>query len=68
MLHLRAVQQAALDGSARQRPAERAQLRCCRLIDVADRKGRPRVRWQIQDTDTQRRTLLDALNAVPTLD
>ena len=67
MLHRRAVKQAAFDGSARRLLANLAQLRCCRLIDVTGRKGRPRVRWQIEDTDTERRALLDALNAMPAL-
>lgn len=67
MLHRRAVQQAAFDGSARRLLAELAQLRCCRLIDVTGRKGRPRVRWQIEDTDSAQRTLLDALSAIPTV-
>ena len=68
MLHRHAVQQVAFDFGARHLLAELTQLRCCRLIDVTGRKGRPRVRWQIEDTNTERRELLNALNAVPALD
>jgi transposase len=67
MLHRRAVKHAAFDGSARRLLAELTQLRCCRLIDVTGRKGRPRARWQVEETGTERRALLDALNAMPAL-
>ena len=67
MLHRRATQRVAFEGSARRLLSELTQLRCCRLIDVTGRKGRPRVRWQIEDTEPEQRALLNAINAIPTL-
>lgn len=67
LLHRRAGQKATFNGSARRLLAELAEVRCCRLIDMTRRRGRPRVRLQIEQMDTQRKVLADALNAIPTL-
>ena len=65
LLHRRAVQKAGFQGSARKLLEELSEVRCCRLIDLTGRKGRPRVRWQIEETDTARRTLAQVLGATP---
>src|ERR1700674_5387530 len=67
LLHRRAEQHAAYQGSARRLLAELAEVRCCRLIDVTGRQGRPRVRWQIEEIDPERQSLVQALGAMPTL-
>jgi transposase len=65
LLHLRAKQKTAFDGGPRRLLAELAEVRCCRLIDMTGQKGRPRVRWQIEDFDQDRKPLLEALHALP---
>ena len=65
LLHRRAVQKAGFQGSARKLLEELSEVRCCRLIDLTGRKGRPRVRWQIEETDTARQTLAQVLGATP---
>ena len=65
LLHRRATQQAAYQGSSRRLLAELAAVRCCRLIEVTGRKGRPRVRWQIEEIDDARRALAQAVGAIP---
>lgn len=67
LLHRRAKQKAAFDGSPRRLLAELADLRCCRSIDMTGRKGRPRVRLQLEETDTQLMSLAESLGAVPSL-
>ena len=67
LLHRRAKQKAAFDGSPRRLLAELADLRCCRSIDMTGRKGRPRVRLQLEETDAQLMSLAGSLGAVPTL-
>jgi transposase len=67
LLHLRAKQKAAFDGGPRRLLAELAEIRCCRLIDMTGHKGRPRVRWQIEEFDKARGPLLEALHALPTI-
>src|SRR5580700_6550066 len=54
LLHLRAKQKAAFDGGPRRLLAELAEVRCCRLIETTGQKGRPRVRWQIEEFDLTR--------------
>ena len=66
LLHRRATRHAAFQGSSRSLLAELSQVRCCRLVDVTGSKGRPRVRWQIEDTEPARQSLALALNALPT--
>lgn len=67
LLHLRAKQKAAFDGGPCRLLAELAEIRCCRLIDMTGNKGRPRVRWQIEEFDKARRPLLEALHALPAI-
>lgn len=67
LLHLRAKQKTAFDGGPRRLLAELAEVRCCRLIDMTGKKGRPRVRWQIEEFDEARRPLVEALHALPTI-
>lgn len=67
LLHRRAKQKAGFDGSPRRLLAELADLRCSRLIDMTGRKGRPRVRLQLEQTDAQLMSLAVSLGAVPTL-
>jgi transposase len=67
LLHLRAKQKAAFDGGPRRLLTELAEVRCCRLIDMTGHKGRPRVRWQIEEFDKARRPLLEALHALPAI-
>jgi hypothetical protein len=47
--------------------AELAEVRCCRLIDMTGHKGRPHVRWQIEEFDKFRRPLVEALHALPAI-
>jgi transposase len=65
LLHLRAKQNAAFDGGPRRLLAELAEVRCCRLIEMTGQKGRPRVRWQIEEFDLTRTSLVQALHALP---
>jgi transposase len=67
LLHRRAKQKTAFDGGPRRLLAELAEVRCCRLIDMTGHKGRPRVRWQIEEFDTARRPLVEALHALPAI-
>ena len=67
LLHRRAKQKAAYNGSPRRLLAELADLRCCRTIDMTGRKGRPRVRLQLEETDANLISLAESLGAVPTL-
>jgi hypothetical protein len=45
--------------------AELAEVRCTRLIDMTGRKGRPRVRLQIEEMEAERKTLAEAVGAMP---
>ena len=65
LLHRRATLKTAYEGSSRRLLAELAELRCCRLIDMTGRKGRPRVCLQIEELDPVRKNLAEALGAVP---
>jgi len=65
LLNRRAKNKMEFQGSSRKLLAELSELRCCRLVDVTGRKGRPRVRWQIEETDPGRQTLAHALSAIP---
>ena len=67
LLHRRAKQKAAFDGSPRRLLAELADLRCCRSIDMTGRKGRPRMHLQFEETDAQLMSLAESLGAVPPL-
>ncbi len=65
LLHRRVKQKIPFDGSPRRLLAEMAEVRCCRLVNVTGRKGRPRVRWQIEEMDAAHRALAESLGAVP---
>jgi transposase len=65
LLHRRATQKAAFEGSSRRLLAELAEVRCCRLVEMTGRKGRPRVRLQIEEIDAARKTLAEVLGALP---
>jgi hypothetical protein len=67
LLHRRAAQKAAFEGSSRRLLEELAEVRCCRLIETTGRKGRPRVRLQIEEMDVTRRKLAEALGAMPAI-
>jgi len=65
LLHLRAKQKTTFAVGPRRLLAELAEVRCCRLIDMTGNKGRPRVRWQIQEFDQDRKPMVEALHALP---
>lgn len=65
LLHRRATRTATYEGSSRRLLEKLAELRCCRLVDVTGRKGRPRVRFQIEEIDPVQRALAQSLGAVP---
>jgi hypothetical protein len=67
LLHRRATQKTGFQGSSRRLLAELAEVRCCQLIDVTGRKGRPRVHMQIEQVDPARQTLVEALGAAPAI-
>jgi hypothetical protein len=67
LLHRRAAQKAGFEGSSRRLLEELAGVRCCRLIDMTGRKGRPRLRLQIEEMDATRRKLAEALYAMPAI-
>ena len=65
LLHHRARQKAAYDWSPRRLLAELAEVRCSRLVDMTGRKGRPRVRLQIEEMEAGRKTLAETTGAIP---
>jgi hypothetical protein len=65
LLHRRAAQKAAFEGSSRRLLEELAGVRCCRLIEMTGRKGRPRIRLQIEEMDPAQKKLAEALGAMP---
>lgn len=65
LLHRRAAEKAAFEGSSRRLLEELTAIPCYQLIDMTGRKGRPRVRLQIEEMDASRRKLAEALGAVP---
>lgn len=65
LLHRHATQRAAYEGSSRRLLEKLAEVRCCRLVDLTGKKGRPRVRWQMEEIDQQRKTLAQVLDAMP---
>jgi transposase len=68
LLHRRARQKVAFDGSPRRLLTELAEVRCSRLIDVTGRKGRPHVRLQIEEMEAGRKTLAEATGAIAAFD
>jgi transposase len=67
LLHRRARRQGTYEGGSRRLLAELAEVRCCRLIDLTGRQGRPRVRWQIEEMGEELKTLAALVGAVPTI-
>jgi transposase len=67
LLHRRAQQKAAFEGSPRSLLAALAEVRCCRSIDMTGRRGRPRVHQQLEEIHEQLRTLAETLGAIPAL-
>ena len=67
LLHRRAKQRAAFVGGAQGLLTELAAIRCCRMIDRTGKRGRPRVRWQVEETEPGRLALAEALHALPKL-
>jgi transposase len=65
LLHRRARQKTAFDGSPRRLLAELTAVRCCRMIDITGRKGRPRVHQQVEEMEEGLKTLAEALSAIP---
>jgi transposase len=65
LLHWRATSKVAFQGSSRRLLAELATIRYCRLIESTGRRGRPRVRTQIEEMDPTLTKLAQALNAIP---
>jgi transposase len=65
LLHRRARHRTAFDGSPRRLLAELAAVRCCRMIDITGRKGRPRVHQKIEEMEDGLSTLAEALGAIP---
>jgi transposase len=68
LLHWRATQKTAYQGSSRRLLAELATIRYCRLIESTGRRGRPRVRMQIEEMDPILSKLAEVLNAIPSSD
>lgn len=68
LLHLRAKKKTDFAGGSRRLLAELGEVRCCRLVDITGRKGRPRVHWQTEEIDEAHQALAEALRAVPPLD
>ena len=67
LLHRRAGQKAAFVGGAQLLLTELGAIRYSRMIDRTGNRGRPRVRWQMEETDPERLALAEALNALPKL-
>ena len=67
LLHRRAKQRTAFQGSPRRLLAELSSVRCCRIIDLTGRKGRPRVRQQIEEMEETLKNLAGALGAIPAI-
>jgi hypothetical protein len=66
-LHRRARLKTAYAGGSRRLQAKLAEVRCCRLIDMTGRKGRPRLRLQIEEIGEDQKILAPLLGAVPTI-
>ena len=65
--HWRASRNAAFEGSSRRLLAELAEIRYSRIIEVTGRKGRPRMRSQLEEMTPGRKALAEALEALPVL-
>ena len=67
LLHRRARQGVAYVGGAQGLLRELGAIRYCRIIDRTGQRGRPRVRWQVEETEPERLALAEALHALPKL-
>lgn len=67
LLHRRARLKTAYEGGSRTLLAELAEVRCCRLIDMTGRKGRPRAHLQIEEIGEDQKLLATVLGALPTI-
>lgn len=67
LLHWRASRDAAFEGSSRSLLAALAEIRYSRIIEVTGRKGRPRMRSQLEEMTPGRKALAEALEALPVL-
>ena len=67
LLHRRARQGVAYVGGAQGLLTELGAIRYCRIIDRTGQRGRPRVRWQVEETEPERLALAEALQALPKL-
>lgn len=67
LLWLRARRDAGFAGGARNLLAQLARIRRCRIVEHTGRKGRPRVRQQIEEIDADLENLGRLLRALPPL-
>jgi transposase len=67
LLWRRAQRQAGFTGSPRTLLAELARIRHCRIVEHTGRAGRPRVREQLEDMDTELHKIAQAVRAIPAL-
>lgn len=67
LLWWRARRDAGFTGSARNLLAQLARIRRCRIVEHTGRAGRPRVRQQIEEMESELEDLGRALRALPTL-
>ncbi len=63
--HRRARARVAFAGNAQRMLAELATIRCCRLVERTGERGRPRVRWQLEQADAEILRLAQAVDGVP---
>ena len=67
LLWWRARRDAGFAGSARNLLAQLARIRRCRIVEHSGRAGRPRVRQQLEEMESELENLGRALRALPTL-
>lgn len=67
LLHRRASRNAAFEGSSRRLLGELAEIRYSRIIEVTGRKGRPRMRSQLEEMTPARMALAKTVSALPLL-
>jgi transposase len=67
LLWWRARRDAGFSGSARNLLSQLARIRRCRIVEHTGRAGRPRVREQIEEMNSELETLGRVLRALPTL-
>jgi hypothetical protein len=67
LLWWRARRDAGFAGSARNLLAQLARIRRCRIVEHTGRAGRPRVRQQMEEMESELENLGRALRALPNL-